>query len=186
LISVIDDTYQQASVRLARAAGEVANYCDSVEHNEATERAWVTESGATLREVATQLADAIGKDLVELYAARLAQIEQRGVAAALPGAFDGPAEARDARTWFDLQLVQVQHDRHYHPDVAGLTKYDQLRHYAFHLAKLAAAVTGGLAEESQRADVSERRLADTLLFGLTLATVMGQRLGPTPLPRRGG
>jgi hypothetical protein len=181
---VIDDTYLQASVRLARAAGDVANYCDSVEHNEAAERAWVTESGATLREVATDLSAAIGEDLVELYATRLAQIEQRGVAAALPNAFDGPAEARDAQTWFDLQLVQVQHDRHFHPDVAGLTKYDQLRHYAFHVAKLAAAVSGGLADESVRADVAERRLADTLLFGLTLATVMGQRLEPIPLPGR--
>lgn len=181
---MIDDTYLQASVRLARAAGDVANYCDSVEHNETAERAWVTESGATLRKVATDLAAAIGEDLVELYAVRLEQIEQRGVAAALPDAFDGPAEARDARTWFDLQLVQVQHDRHFHPDVAGLTKYDQLRHYAFHVAKLAAAVSAGLADESRRADVAERRLADTLLFGLTLATVMGQRLEPIPLPGR--
>jgi hypothetical protein len=178
----VEDAYVQASARLARAAGDVGNYCDSVEHNEAAETAWVKNSGTILREVATDLAAAIGADLVELYAARLAQIEQRGVAAALPDAFDGPAAARAAKSWFDLQLVQVQHDRHYHPDVAGLTKYDQLRHYAFHLAKLASAVS----DEARRAEVADRRLADTLLFGLTLATVMGERLEPTPLPGRAG
>jgi len=177
-VSGIDDAYLRASRRLAGAAGEVANYCDSVEHNEAAETSWVTEAGATLRQVAAELAAAIGEDLVELYAGRLAQIEQRGLAGELPGAFNGPAKAREATTWLDLQLVQAQHDRHYHPDVAGLTKYDQLRHYAFHLAKLAAAVS----DETRRAEIAERRLADTLLFGLTLATVMGERLEPTSLP----
>jgi hypothetical protein len=184
-MSKLDDAYLEASVKLAHAAGAVANYCDSVEHNEAADTAWVTKAGATLRSVATELAAAIDEDLVDLYAARLASIEQRGVAASLPGAFNGSAAAREACTWFDLQLVQVQHDRHFHPDVAGLSKYDQLRHYAFHLAKLAAAVTGGLEDEQLRAEVVERRLADTLLFGLTLATVMGQRLEPAPLPKRG-
>jgi hypothetical protein len=183
-MSELDDVYLETSVKLAHAAGAVANYCDSVEHNEAAETAWVIEAGATLRSVAVELAAAIGEDLLDLYAARLMSIEQRGVAASLPSAFDGSAAAREARTWFDLQLVQVQHDRHFHPDVAGLTKYDQLRHYAFHLAKLAAAVTGGLKDEQLRAEVAERRLADTLLFGLTLATVMGQRLEPAPLPYR--
>lgn len=181
-MSKLDDAYLEASVKLALAAGSVANYCDSVEHNEPADTAWVTEAGATLRSVATELAAAIDEELVALYAARLESIEQRGVAASLPGAFSGSAAAREARTWFDLQLVQVQHDRHFHPDVAGLSKYDQLRHYAFHLAKLAAAATGGLEDEQLRADVVERRLADTLLFGLTLATVMGQRLEQVPLP----
>lgn len=184
-MSKLDDAYLEAGVKLARAAGAVANYCDSVEHNEPTDTAWVKEAGATLRSVATKLADAIDEDLVNLYAVRLTRIEQRGVAASLPGAFDGSAAARQANTWLDLQLVQVQHDRHFHPDVAGLSKYDQLRHYAFHLAKLAAAVTGGLDDEQLRAEVAERRLADTLLFGLTLATVMGQKLEPAPLPNRG-
>lgn len=179
-----DDAYLGASVKLARAAGAVANYCDSVEHNEPAETAWVLNAGAMLRSVATELATVIDEDLVDLYAARLASIEQRGVAATLPSAFNGSVAAHEACTWFDLQLVQVQHDRHFHPDVAGLSKYDQLRHYAFHLAKLAAAVTGGLVDEQLRAEVAERRLADTVLFGLTLATVMGERLEPTPLPGR--
>lgn len=39
-----------------------------------------------------------------------------------------------------------------------------------------------MSDETRRAEIAERRLADTLLFGLTLATVMGERLEPTPLP----
>ena len=41
-----------------------------------------------------------------------------------------------ANSWRALQLVQAEHDRHYHPDVCGLTKGEQLRHYALHLAKI--------------------------------------------------
>jgi hypothetical protein len=137
-----------------------------------------------LRSAAVDLAEAIDEDLLELYAQRLAVIEQRGVAGAPPDAFDGADAARAASTWIDLQLVQLQHDRHYHPDVAGLSKHDQIRHYAFHLAKLVAAFVTAHFDESARPDVITRRLADTLLFGLTLATVIGERLPDRPLPSR--
>lgn len=171
-----EDSYREMVNSLAKAAGRVANYCDSVEHNEAADRAWVLDAAEILRSAAFSLADLIEEDVVELYARRLASIEQRGVAGALPEAFDGSTAAREAKTWLDLQLVQLRHDRHFHPDVAGLAKYDQLRHYAFHLAKLVAAFIAAQADESSRADVVSRRLADTLLFGLALETVMGERL----------
>jgi hypothetical protein len=181
---VAKDPYRDMVNSLATAAGQVANYCDSVEHNETAERAWVLDAAEILRSAAFSLADLIEEDVVELYARRLALIEQRGVAGALPEAFDGSAAAREATTWLDLQLVQLRHDRHFHPDVAGLSKYDQLRHYAFHLAKLVAAFTAAQVDEGSRADAVARRLADTLLFGLALETVMGERLEARPFRDR--
>lgn len=183
-MSDLESAYQQMAASIARGAGQVGNYCDSIEHNEAADREWVTEAGSTLREGSFKLAEALKVDLVDLYAQRLESIELRGAASALPGAFVGPIAARAARTWLDLQLVQLQHDRYYHRDVSGLSKYDQLRHYAFHLAKLTSSYVAATTEEEARADILDRRLADTLLFGLTLATVMSQRLDDQPFPGR--
>lgn len=183
-MSGLESPYQEMAASVARAAGQVSNYCDSVEHNEVTDREWVLDAGSTLREGAFMLAGALGLDLVDLYAQRLESIERRGPASALPGAFAGASAARAAQTWLDLQLVQLQHDRYYHRDVSGLSKYDQLRHYAFHLAKLTSSYVAATIDEESRADVIDRRLADTLLFGLTLATVMSQRLDDQPFPGR--
>lgn len=174
------DPYSDAVVPLATAAARVADYCDSVEHNEAADRGWVMEAGKTLRATAFEFGSAIGENVQELYAERLAVIEQRGVAGLLMGAPSGASSARAAVTWRDLQLVQLQHDRHFHPDVTGLSKLDQLRHYAFHLAKLVAAYALAWTDGSERPDVVARRLPDTLLFGLALATVMGERLPDEP------
>jgi hypothetical protein len=71
--------------------------------------------------------------------------------------------------------VQWEHDRRYHLDVFGLSRYEQLRHYAFHLAKLA-----GAASESDDRDF-QRRLPDVLLFGLKLATLMSEQLPDTTI-----
>jgi hypothetical protein len=81
-----------------------------------------------------------------------------------------------------LQLAQVEHDRRYHPDIIGLSKADQLRHNALHLAKLTGAVAAVAAGEGDRADFSARRLPDLLLFGLKLSTVSGESLPEQALP----
>jgi hypothetical protein len=175
------ELYVAPAAAVAQASGEIADYCDSAEHNEAVARERVPHAGATLRSHAVGLASALDLDIFELYACRLGEIEQRGIAGALPDAFDGAAAARSARSWLQLQLVQLRHDRHYHPDVAGLSNLDQLRHYAFHLAKLAAAYSAAQTDAGAREDLVHRRLADTLLFGIKLATVVGQRLSAEPL-----
>jgi hypothetical protein len=169
------DPFSRVAREMARAAAMVSNYCDSAEHNEAVERGWVLDAGETLR--------SLGHDVFELYAHRLEIIEKRGVAGALPGAFDGRATAEAASTWLDLQVTQLAHDRQYHPDVAGLSNFDQLRHYAFHIAKLTGVYVSALDDDAARADLADRRLADTLLFGIKLSTVMGQRLDDSLLPR---
>jgi hypothetical protein len=170
--------HEEFALRIAPAAAAVANYCDHVEHNEGAERAWVTDAGALLRSASVAFAAGAGADPIELFAERLGAIEARNVLYR-PGGFDGHAAALQARTWRDLQLLQVEHDRAYHPDVIGLTKADQLRHYALHLAK----IVGAFAEAADHEDLLRRRLPDALLFGLKLPTVMGARLPDEVLPR---
>lgn len=165
---------------MAVAAAAVANYCDHVEHNEPVELSWVTDSARTLRRVACEAAATEGADLRRLYAERLRAIEARNPISS-PDSLDGGEAAETATTWRALQLTQVAHDRYYHSDVLGLSKADQLRHYALHVAKLAGAFAELATGELDIEDFRARRLPDTLLFGLKLATVTGKRLPETAL-----
>ncbi len=167
--------YIDAALALARCAADVANFCDHVEHNEATDRRWVVDAGIELRRIACAVAADEGVDLHERYATRLDAIERRNPTWT-PAALDGPALARAATTWRALQLVQMEHDRRFHPDVVGLAKFEQLRHCALHLAKLAGSAASVAQGVGDAEDFSVRRLPDVLLFGLKLATVMGERL----------
>jgi hypothetical protein len=170
-------TFQDFALRLAPAAASVANYCDHVEHNEITERAWVTGPAGVLQDAAIEFADAAGLSIVAVYAERLGAIEARNIAAR-PGGHDGHLAALQASSWRELQLVQLDHDRVYHPDVVGLAKLQQLCHCALHLAK----IVGAFAEPRAEQELLHRRLPDVLLFAVKLHTVMGSRLQDEPLP----
>jgi hypothetical protein len=170
---------QDFALQVAPLAAAVANFCDHVEHNEAADRAWVLDAAGQLRILTVELCGREGIALLDLYAERLGAIEARNVLAG-PGTFDGHRAVIDARTWRDLQLVQAAHDRHYHPDVVGLAKIEQLRHYALHLAK----IVGAFAASGDPADLLQRRVPDAVLFALKLSTVMGVRLSDDTLPRR--
>lgn len=170
--------FQQLALGIAPNAAAVANYCDHVEHNEAAETSWVLDAASELSRLALQFAQDAKVDLVELYSERLRMIEARNVLAQ-PGGFAGWEAALTAQSWRDLQLVQIEHDRCYHPDVFGLAKTEQLRHYAFHLAK----IVGAFADAADPEELIQRRLPDVLLFAMKLQTVMGERLGEEPLPR---
>jgi hypothetical protein len=170
-------SFQDFALRLAPAAASVANYCDHVEHNEITERAWVTGPAGVLQDAAIEFADAAGLSIVEVYAERLGAIEARNMAAR-PGGHDGHRAALHASSWRELQLVQLDHDRVYHPDVVGLAKLQQLCHCALHLAK----IVGAFAEPRAEQELLHRRLPDVLLFAVKLHTVMGSRLPDEPLP----
>jgi len=165
-----------AALELGSIAGVVANVCDHVEHNEAADPMEVRVAGQRLRSIAVRLASSSGRSIIDLYAERLRVIETRNVLHH-HGGFDGAAAIDDTASWRELQLLQIEHDRSYHPDVFGLAKADQLRHYALHLAKLAAAAAdtarGFIAPE----DFLVRRVPDMLLFGVKLATVTGEKLG---------
>jgi len=161
----------------AIAAAQVANYCDHTDHNEPIDQAWVVGAGATLRRVAERIAIKQRIDLLAAYADRLAIVEARST----HEGFDGREAALSARTWRDLQRVQEEHDRVYHPDVFGMRKSDQLNHYALHLSKLTGALALELTGGGDQADFWSRRLPDMLLFGIKLSTVMGQKLPDDPL-----
>lgn len=171
--------FEQFALALAPNAAAVANYCDHVEHNESAETRWVLDAATELSRLALQFAQEAEVDLVELYAERLGMIEGRNVLVR-PGGFDGREAAVAAQSWRALQLVQIEHDRCYHPDVFGLAKVDQLRHYAFHLAKL----VGAFADAVDTEELMRRRLPDVLLFAMKLQTLMGVQLSDEPL--RGG
>lgn len=174
------DTMRAFALEIAPAVGVVATYCDKVEHNEPADSKAVADAGAAIERAAVTLACRFGTDIVSAYADRLTVIETRNVLDH-PAAYNGAADAREARTWRDLQLVQVEHDRHFHPDVIGLHKLDQLRHYVLHLAKL----VGAFAAATDSDDLMVRRLPDCLLFAIKLRTVTGTRMADKPLPRLG-
>lgn len=175
----VDTELAQAfALEIAPAVGIVARYCDKVEHCEPADPREVADAGAVIEHAVIGLSGRLGIDVVAAYADRLAVIETRNVLDR-HGAYDGAAAARNARSWRDLQLVQVEHDRHFHPDVIGLHKLDQLRHYVLHLAKL----VGVFAAAADPDDLRTRRLPDCLLFAIKLRTVTGTRLADGPLPR---
>jgi len=179
------DRHQAAALWLAQIAADVANYCDHAEHNESVERAWITNAARDLRALAIDVASLESVDLRRAYSARLGKLEQRNVLRS-EFSFDGAAAVLDARTWRDLQLAQVEHDKVYHPDVIGLHKSEQLRHYALHLAKLAGAFARRAINGESTDEIRDRRLPDILLFGLKLSTVMGEALPDEPVSLRGG
>ena len=168
----------EATLDLAIASAAVSNFCDHVEHNEPADLSDVRNAAAILRSTAVRLALKVGEDPVRLYADRLAMIEARNVLRCeeLP---DGYEAARETVDWRSLQLIQAAHDRAYHADVVGLTKSDQLRHYALHLSKLAGATARVARREVPHEDWLRRRVADMLLFGLKLSTVTSECLPET-------
>lgn len=165
---------------LAPASAAVANYCDHIEHNETANIEDVRQAGRVLRETALTLCDLAGVDPVDLYADRLRMIEARNVQHH-ETSHDGAAAARGVREWRALQLVQAAHDHAYHYDVVGLTKSEQLRHYALHLAKLAGACAEAADGKVAHDDFLARRVADMLLFGMKLATVTSEKLADEPI-----
>lgn len=167
-----------ALLNLAPASGAVANYCDHVEHNESADIQDVRDAAQVLRETALVLGAVAGADPVELYANRLRVIEERNVHHT-PDSHDGAAAARQAGSWRALQLVQDDHDHAYHYDVVGLTKSEQLRHYALHLAKLVGACAEAARGDISHDDLLNRRVPDMLLFGLKLSTVSAEKLPET-------
>jgi hypothetical protein len=161
---------------LVRAGGMVGKYCDRAEHAEGPVAVFV-EVGELLRAQAVRMAAELRLDLRDLYAVRLHHVEVRNPAYA-PDEFDGAAAARAAVTWRDWQLAQLRHDRIYHPEVSGLSKYDQVRHFAFHLQYLTWLADEACASPALRNAYVADRVPDVLLFGLKFATIAGQHLQP--------
>jgi hypothetical protein len=170
-----DQRWSRALLKLARAAGDVANFCDHLEHCEDADRATVSAAARTLRQEALALCEAEQIDAVVAYANRLEAVERRSPLFPFDE-FDARKAIAAAETWIDLQQVQARHDRLYHLDVVGLHKQEQLRHCALHLAKLVAALADAVGDRRAQEEFSDRRLPDMVIFALKLSTLMGDTL----------
>ena len=161
--------------QLVVAVGQLARHCDRAEHNEQTSHNLLVDIGQTIREMAVALAGSLDA-VMSAYADRIEQVELRHPLGGT-GLFEGGQAIRDAKTWLDLQRAQMRHDLIYHADVAGLAKYEQLRHYTLHLAKLAWLMQeASEAGDDAGGEFLRVRVPDLFLFGIKFATVAGSRL----------
>jgi len=165
---------------LVRAAGRLAWQCDHAEHGEQSDKGLVIDSGLNLRAAAVEAFDLLGLEPVSSYADRLAAVEARSPLAGT-GLFEAKFAIPKVETWRDLQVAQLLHDRVYHPDVLGMAKSDQLRHYTLHVSKLAWLADEAVQTANGAKDFVPARVADILLFGVKLSTVAGEVLPDAPI-----
>jgi hypothetical protein len=175
------DQLNQCLRSIARAAGDLATYCDKVEHNEPTDTAVVLRSAERLRTVGEYLAVIAKVPLRDCYARRLHEFETGHVLASAdaPSTWQAVVVAETAR---ELQLAQQRHDRYYHPDIFGLSKQDQLRHYTMHVTKIIGSLAEVCSEPDRWREFEAERLPDLVLFGVKISTVAGEELGDVRLP----
>jgi hypothetical protein len=164
---------------LVRVAAALAAFCEHIEHNEPTLPQLPIDAARRLRFLAVDLAVEAGLDLASCYAERVQQVEKASLYSKVPSSTSlslPGAEAMNASaTWADFQVAQVIHDRQFHPDVFGLSKIDQLRHYTFHVMKLAGLLMDAIDSDSW-CDFAPERLADLAIFGVKIATACNDRL----------
>ena len=176
--ALTSDEVQRAERTLILCAASCAGFCEHVEHIEPSNVRDVISAANDMRNLAAWLAAAEGLSLRESYANRI-----RGVEESSPHRFVDVgvevltgADALDrAATWEEIQIAQNLHDRQFHPDVFGLSKVEQVRHYTFHVTKLAGLLTKSIMEDTW-AEFRDQRLPDIAIFGVKLATVCNELL----------
>lgn len=165
---------------LIDVAGLLCGLCDRAEHNEGVDIGALQMLGARLRDAGLAFLEEAGQEPVAAYRRRLGQMETKSVlhdeAIPLPA-----AELAGPVSWRQAQLVQVRHDREFHPDVTGMPKRQQLEHYALHLGKLVRHRWLADTAPEKWTDWAAGRIADPLIFGVKLATVVNERLPESPL-----
>lgn len=177
------EVMRQAGRALAGCAERCSRFCDRSEHLEPAELGDVVGAGRELRLTAAWLCSVEGISLQALYAARLRFVEASSLHRFIDVGVESlsGADALDRSvTWADVQLAQNLHDRQFHPDVFGLAKSEQIRHYSFHVSKLAGLLSEAVAG-NQWIGFRDTRLADVSIFGVKLATVCNQRLPPSEI-----
>ena len=163
----------------------LSTHCDHVEHNEPNNVNDINVAGQQLRDMAVELALRNNISLLELYANRIRAMEESSIMRHAPlyrgaSSFLGAETIVTASTWHDLQIGQLQHDKQFHPDVFGMPKYQQLRHYVLHIAKLPDYLSKAIMENDM-AKFCQERLADVIVFGVKLATLRGEELPDAPI-----
>ena len=165
---------------LVRAAGRLAWQCDHAEHAEQSDKTLVIDAGLNLRAAAVEAFDRLEIEPVTSYANRLVDVEARSPLSG-KGLFEAGVAIPKVATWRDLQVAQLLHDRVYHPDVLGMARSDQLRHYTLHVSKLAWRAHEAIDSADDMKAFVPARIADTLLFGVKLSTVAGEILTESPI-----
>ena len=169
----------RAAFSLIRSASACAAFCEHIEHNEPATTQQVVAAAESMRQLAAQLADQSGLSLRQAYEDRIRAVEAssmlRYVATTERTELAGADALASSRRWDEVQIAQLAHDRQFHPDVFGLSKIEQLRHYTFHVTKLAGMLADAVEQESWNA-FRDERLADVAVFGVKLATVCNERL----------
>ena len=164
---------------LVRVAAALAAFCEHLEHNEPTLPQLPIDAARRLRSLAAELAVEAGLDLATCYAERVERVEKASLYSKVPHStmpsLPGAEAMSASTTWADFQVAQVLHDRQFHPDVFGLSKIDQVRHYTFHVTKLAGLLIDAIDSNSWR-DFAPDRLADLAIFGVKIATACNERL----------
>lgn len=169
----------RAAFTLIRAAAACAAFCEHIEHNEPATTHQVVAAAESMRRIAAQLADGSGVSLRQAYEDRIRSVEAssllRYAGIAEQVELVGADALASAQRWDEVQIAQVAHDRRFHPDVFGLPKIEQLRHYTFHVTKLAGLLADAVEQDGWEA-FRDERLADIAVFGVKLATVCNERL----------
>ena len=169
---------QRAERTLVLCAASFASFCEHVEHIEPSTVGEVITSAQKMIKLASQLSVSENISLRGAYESRIRAVEKgslhRFVDLGVEVLTGADALAR-ANTWDEVQVAQILHDRQFHPDVFGLSKIDQLRHYTFHVTKLAGLLTQSILEDSW-SEVRAQRLPDIAIFGVKLATVCNELL----------
>ena len=172
----------RAAFALIRSASACAAFCEHIEHNEPATTHQVVVAAESMRQLAAHLANQSGISLLQAYTDRIQAIEARSLLRyASTGErleLVGTDALASARNWDEVQIAQIAHDRWFHPDVFGLSKLDQMRHYTFHATKLAGLLADA-AEQGGWNAFRDERLADIAVFGVKLATVCNERLPST-------
>ncbi len=160
---------------LVEVTGRLSQFCDRLEHNEGADRMELLDVGRLLRESAVVAIRASSVKLRDRYADRLEELESRNVLR-WDGDAHWPDRIRHAKTWREVQVAQARHDATYHPDVVGLPRAEQVRHYTLHLSKLVWKMYRACEDDITWNSFAESRLIDLVVFGVKLATVANYSL----------
>ena len=178
--SVTNPAYIPWLIDIAKGSALISNYCDHCEHAETSKASWGIECGDILQDVAVQIGRHEKVDLHTLYAERLERVEHRNLFWESPEAPNGRELVLSASDWRGLQNAQITHNIYYNPDVTYMSRMNQMRHYAFHVAKLTGAVANQV-ESGPTEEFISTRLPDMLIFRVLIATTMSQKLPEDPL-----
>lgn len=160
------------------AAATLSKHCEHVEHCESNSVNDINLVSEKLLQIALSIAIENKINLAEVYLKKLQTVEakkhlQKTLLNEDPSLQAGPL-TKDI-TWQKIQINQLIYDRQSEPNMLGIPKYEQVRHYALQITKLASLLFEA-TENNQLKDFCDKHLADIAIIGVKLATLRGIKL----------